>query len=152
MLAKGVDQARFADARLARQQHELAPARARRAPAIKQEGQLLITADEAKLWIAICRCKAAFGSCLAEHEPYAGCLRKAFQFVTAKIFEREGSSHHMSSGVRDRDPVRRREPLEPGCQRGGGSDDRLLARRALAHKVANDGEPSGDSDARLQPS
>src|ERR1700730_6937904 len=109
MLAKGVDQARFAEARLARQQHELAPARARRAPAIKQEGQLLITADEAKLSIAIRRCEAAFGSCLAEHAPHAGCLRKPFQIVTAKIFEREGSSQHMSSGVRDR---------HPGCRRG----------------------------------
>ena len=50
----------------------------------------------------------------------------------------------------DDDRVRLGQGLQPGGEVRRFADDRLLLRRAFADEVADDHEPGGDADARLQ--
>ncbi len=148
--AHGVDQTRLAEPRFAREHDELTRAGARQPPAIEEESELPIAADETGLPIAMRRRKAALGLQPTQNAPHSRRLRKAFQLDASEVFQSEHPLHQASRGIRNDDAVRRRERLESGGKGRGRADHRLLTRRTLADQVSDHGEPGGDPEARLQ--
>ena len=78
-LAQRPDQARLADARLAREQDHLAIAVLGPTPPLQQDAELVLAPDQRRQTLAMQRLEAALGATLAVDAPRRERLREAFQ-------------------------------------------------------------------------
>ena len=144
-LAQGKHEARLADARLAREHHDLAVARACQARAIDQERQLLLAADQLDDALRMERLEAAIRRDLADDRPAVHALANPF-------IDRAPRSTRSN-----RLPMRRRvvaaittwpgpARLEPRGEIRRLADHRSFSRRPVG-KIAHHDEAGGDADA-----
>ena len=73
-----------------------------------------------------------------------------FSAIGAEIAVFEQAADPPSRARGDDDLVRLGQGLQAGGEVRRFADDRLLLRRALADQIADDDQPGGDADARLQ--
>jgi hypothetical protein len=145
-LAQGLHEARLADARLAREQHDLPLALARPGPAREQERQLLLAIDQGRHARGVQRLKAALGPALARHPPDRGRSGEALEGVAAKVLELEQAAQEPPRAFGDHHRARLGHLLQPGGEVGRLAGDRLLLRRAPPDEVADDDKARGDAD------
>ena len=148
LLAQRPEQARFADAGLARQQHHLAIAVFGPAPALEQDAELVLASDQRRERPAMQRLEAAFGA-----DPRLRPARRrerlgeALEAYRAEIGQLEQAADQAARRLADDDTA----PAPPSaCSRaarfGRLADHRLLLRRALADQVADHDQAGRDPD------
>jgi hypothetical protein len=77
-------------------------------------------------------------------------LGDALDLDSAEIAVLEEIADQPAGACGDDDGIRLGQGLQPGGQVGRFTDDRLLLRRTLANQIANDHQPGGNADARLE--
>ena len=150
---------RLADARLARDQHDLALAAPGAALARDEIGALGLAPDEAGEPGGMRRLEAALARRHAERRESLDRLGEALDRVPAQLLQPEPVADQAPGRRRDNDAARLGEALQPRGEIGRVADDRLLLRRPLPDDVADDDEAGRDPDAhreffaraRLQP-
>ena len=75
---------------------------------------------------------------------------EALDLDGAEIAVLEEIADQPARALGDDDRVRLGQGLQPGGEVGRLADDALLLRRAFADQIADDHQPGGDADARLQ--
>ena len=77
--------------------------------------------------------------------------RDSLELLVTKITQLEQIAQKSSGGVSNHDDIRFGEPLEPGREVGGFTDNASLLGLAGSDEIADHHQPRGNSDARLQP-
>ena len=147
LLGEPRGQARLADARFARDQHNLAVPRPGAALPRDQVGALGLASDNAgqPRWMSCLEPALAFGH--AKRRPCFDGLGKALDGVLAEVAQPETIAEQPPRRCGHHDPTGLGEALQSCGQIGGVADDGLLLRRALAHEIAGDDESGRDSNA-----
>ena len=143
-------QARLADAGLAGDQHHLAVAGLGALPAPQQKFDLLVAADQPAQRRAAQRLEPALHRARTQHLPSRHRRGDALDLDGAEIAVLEEIADQPARARGDDDRVRLGQGLQPGGEVRRFADDRLLLRRAFADQIADDHQPSGDPDARLE--
>ena len=131
-LAQGEDDPRLADAGLAREQHDLALAGPGEPPAVEEQRQLLVAADERGRAGAVERLEPAFRRPLAGHAEAAHGRGKALDLGRAEVGELEEGAEQPPRRLGDDNRAGLGELLQAGGEVRRLADDRLLLGRALA--------------------
>jgi hypothetical protein len=79
-------------------------------------------------------------------EPDFGTIKARMGGVAAL----EEIANHPARARGDNDCVRVRQSLQAGGEVRGFTDNRLLLRRSFAYQIADDDQPGGDPDSRLE--
>ena len=145
----GLSDARFADAGLARDQHDAAVAALRLLPAAQEQVDLLVAADERRGGRAQ-RLEPALGGARAQHLPRRHILGEALERDGAEIAILEQAADQPPCARCNHHGARLGQRLEASGKVGRLADDRLLLGRARADEVADHDEPGRDPDAHLQ--
>jgi hypothetical protein len=150
-LLQRADDARLADARLARQQHHAAVARLRLMPVPEQQLQLALAADQRHQARGVQRLEPALEGAGAQHLPGPHLLAQAAERDLAEIAVLEEPAGEQLRRRRDQHLTGFGHHLQPGRQVRHVADHAALLCRALADEVADDDDAGGDADANLQP-
>ena len=142
--------ARLADAGFAGDQHDLAVARLGARPAAQQQVDLLVAADQRGQRRSAQRLEPARDDARTQHLPGRHRRGDALDLDGAEIAVLEEIADQPARARGDDDRVRLGQGLQPGGEVRRLADDRLLLRRAFADQIADDHQPGGDPDARLQ--
>ena len=142
------DQTRLADPRLALDQHALAPALHRDAPAILQLAQFPATADEGRQMLMTLGEAEGDGPWLA-HLPDLLRLGEALERMASGVAEGEAALRQTIGGVVDDDGAGRRERLDARGQMQCRTHGKQIRDIVLAGDGAVDDQAGGDPDAHL---
>ncbi len=140
----------LADPRFTRQQHQLTFSRLGQFPAIEEHAEFALPTDETGKRIAVRRCKAAFGSRLADYRPRGNRLCKAFQLMRSQMFEREKAANQLPRDGPNDDLPRRRELLQSGGEIGRFACHRCGIVATLADKIADHHVAGRDANSGLE--
>ncbi len=149
-LAQRRENARLADAGLARDERDLAFALARVAPAVHEQRHLMLAPDEGRHALRPRRLEAADVLRLAQNRPGENRRVEAFERLRAKRLQLERAAQQPPRRLRDHDAARLGQALQPRRQIGRLADDGLFLRRALSDEIANDDDAGRDADADPQ--
>jgi hypothetical protein len=142
--------ARLADAGLPGDQHDLAVARLGARPPAQQQVDLLVAANQrAQCRSAQCL-EPALDGARAQHLPSRHGCGDALDLDGAEIAVFEEIAKQPPRARGDDDSIRLGQGLQPGGEVRRLADDRLLLRRSRANQIADDHQPCGDADARMQ--
>ena len=148
LAAQGVDERRFADARLAADEDDLAVALLLGLlPGPAQETDLLVTADEGEIRGRGFKL-SLFLLAQARDAPDLDRLGDAFERMCAETLAGEDVAEEIARGGADQDGVGAGEGLQAGGEVGRFADDGLLARGTFADCLADDDESARDTNAR----
>ena len=142
-------EARLADARLARNQHDAALAGLGLLPAPLQQRQLLLAADQRRAGRAQ-RLEAALGPALAQHPRGHDRRGQALDLDRAEILIVEQPAGQPPRARRDHHRARLGQRLQPRREVRRLADDPAFLRFALADEIAHDHQAGGDADPHLQ--
>jgi hypothetical protein len=142
--------ARFADAGLAGDQHDLAIPGLGARPAPQQQVDLLVAADQRGQRRAAQCLEPARDDARTQHLPCRHRRGDAPQFDGAEVAVVEEVAEQPARARGDNDSVRLGQGLQPGGEVRRFADDRLFLRRAFADQIADDHQPGRDPDARLE--
>ena len=129
------------------EQHHLALAVLGLLPALEQQRELLLAADQRRQAGALQRLEAALGrgprraTRQAAHR-----LGEALERLRPEIVELEQAADQPPGRLGDHDAARLGQRLQPGREVRRLADHRLLLRRTLADQIADHDEPGGDAD------
>ena len=151
LLAKGAQQPRLADARLARDQDHLAVAVLGPAPALQQHGQLVLTSDQRRHALPMECLEAAIGGAFALDYEGGDRLCKALDPRRTEVGQLEQTADQPPGRLADDDAAGRGKRLQPGRKVRRLADHRALLRLTLAHRLADHHEPGRDPDPRRKP-
>src|SRR5215472_13056012 len=143
-------QARFPDPRLARQQYYLTVSCFRPAPTPPQQFEFVLTANKRRQCRRSQCLETVIDTARAKHLPDLHRFSETFKPRCAQIAKLEQLAEQAASAHGNDDCIRLGEGLQPRGKVRCLANDRLLLRRAFANQIANDYEPGGDADARLQ--
>ena len=149
--AQLAEDAALADARLAGQKHHLPFTILRQIPALHQQADFVLAADEARQTAGTNRLEAALGNREPFDRPGRNRRGKTLDLMPAEVAKLEEIAEQSAGRGGDDDRIRLGQPLHPGGEVRRIADDRLLPRRAGAQQIANDDEAGGDADAQPQP-
>ena len=142
--------ARLADAGFARDQHDLAVARLGARPAAQQQVDLLVAPDQpGQRRSAQCLEPARDGT-RPQHLPGRHRPGDTLDLDGSEIAILEEIADQPARARGDKDGIWLGQGLQTGGEVRRFADDRLLLRRALADQIADDHQPGGDPDARLE--
>jgi hypothetical protein len=144
-LAQLAHQARLANPRLAREQHHLALALARLAPAAKQQGNLLLAPDQRGQARSLTRLEAVLDPSLARDPPDRERLGKALQALRPDLVELEQPADQSARRVADHDSVRRGQHLHPRGKVRHVADHDRFAGDAFADQVTHHRRAGSDT-------
>src|SRR6185312_8756666 len=144
-----VGKPRLADTGLADQQHHLVLAGLRLLPAVEQQRDLDVAADQRARRARAQRLEAAVAAALADDAPGVRRRSEAFELMAAEARALEELADELPRALSDHDGARLSQRLQPGGEVGRLADHPLLALGALAEQVADDDEAGGDADAHL---
>ena len=142
--------ARLADAGFAGDQHDLAVAGLGARPAPQQQVDFLVAADQRRQRRSVQRLEPARDGARTQHLPGRHRRGDALDLDGAEIAVLEEIADQPARARGDDDRVRLGQGLQPGGEVRRFADDRLLLRRAFADQIADDDQPGGDPDARLE--
>src|SRR6516225_289726 len=141
---------RFTETWFAGDQHHLAFSRLGARPAAQQKADFLVAADQwTERRTAQCL-ETARDNARTQHLPSGHRVGDALDLDRAEIAIVEQIADQTARARGDDDSVRLGQSLQTGSEVGCLAHDQLFLRRALADQIANDHEPGGDADARLQ--
>ena len=146
LLGEPGGQARFADARFARDQYGLALAAPRAALAADQFSALGLTPDEAGQSRRMRRVETALALGHAERRIGLDRLCEALDRVPAQVLQAEPVADQPPRRGAYDDAARISEALQPRGEIGRIADDRLLLRGASSDNIARDDESGRDPD------
>ena len=127
---RGLHEARLADARLAGEQHDLALAILGSLPAVGQEVDLLLAADNRREGRdAVHGLEAALGPARPEHPPSAERPGETLQGVAAEVGILEQTADQAAGALRDYHSTRLGHRLQAGGEVGRLADHCLLLGR-----------------------
>ena len=142
--------ARLADAGFAGDQHDLAVSRLGARPAAQQQVDLLVAANQPGQRRSAQRLEPARDGARTQYLPGRHRRGDALDLDGAEIAVLEEIADQPARARGDDDRVRLGQGLQPGGEVRRLADDRLLLRRAFADQIADDHQPGGDPDARLE--
>ena len=128
--------------------HDLPDAGLRLPPALEQQRELLIAADERGHARSAQRRETPLDGAGTTNPERALRAVEALERVISQIVQLEEPAQQPPRVLRNRDLAWRRQRLEARGKVGRLADDRLLLRRALADQLADDNQPRGDPDPR----
>ena len=143
-------QARLADARVARKQHQLTPSRSRHLPAAQEKCELLLSIHQRHEASGVKRSEAIANGAFLQHAPRPHACREALERKFTEITASEQAADLLPRDVIDHDAVRFRDFLKPSGKIWRSADRRLLPRIAGADGLANHDRAGRDADANLQ--
>jgi hypothetical protein len=150
LLAERRQEARLADARLARDERDLAFALARLAPAVEEQRHLVLPSDKGRHRLRSRRLEAADVLRLAQNHPGGNRRIEAVEDLWSKRLQLEPAAQQPPRGLCDHDGARPGERLQPRRQIGRLANDGLFLRRPLTDEVANDDDAGGNAVADIQ--
>ena len=142
--------ARLADAGFARDQHDLAVAGFGTRPTAQQQVDLFVAADQRRQDRSTQRLEAALNDARVQRLPSGHRHVDALNLDGAKIAVFKQITNQPARTGGDNDRIRLGQALQPGGEVWRFTDDGLLLRRAFADQIANNDQPGGNPDARLQ--
>jgi hypothetical protein len=148
-LPERLRQARFSDPRLSRDQYHPPRTRLRLRPTPAEQLDLLLSPNKRRL-ASPQRLEATADATLSKHTKCRHWRCQSLYFDAAQALVLEKAADKPPSVFRDHYFVGTSEGLQPGREVGRLADDRLLLGRPRANEIADDHEPGGDADARLQ--
>jgi hypothetical protein len=119
-------------------------------PALEQDAELVLAADQRREPLAVERLEAALGLTLALDLPGGQRLGEALDAQRAELGEFEQPAHEPACRLADDDAARLSERLQPRCEVRRLADHRLLLRSTLADQIADHHLPGRDPEARRQ--
>jgi hypothetical protein len=149
-LDQAAGQTRFANPSLAREQHQLTFPVLGPRPALQQDAQLMLAADQRREPLAVQRLEAAFGTTLPFDPPSGEGFVEALEALGAEIGELEQPAHQPSGRLADHNAARRGECLQSRGEARRLADHRLLLSRPLADQLADHDQAGGDPDPRRE--
>ena len=144
--AQRPNEARLADAGLARQQHHLAVALLGSLPVLEQQADLMLATDKRRQACPVQRLEPALGGAFPDHAPRPHRNGKALQGLQAEFGELEQPANQLPGAGGDHHRARLGQGLQPRREVRRVADHRLLARRAFADQLADDHRAGGDAD------
>ena len=138
---------RFADPRLARDQHNLAFALPGELLACQKEIELVFAADQISQTRRVDRFEAALGCRHAINRPCGDRFGNTLDFVKAKIAQEEQIAEQPARGSGDDDGPRFDQGLQTRRQAWCVTNDGMLSQRALAAEVADHNQTGGYANA-----
>ena len=141
---------RFADARLAGDEHHLAFARLCPRPAPQQRFEFLFPPDQRGQVGHVQGVKAAFDGTRPQRGPGPRRPGDTLEILGSEIPEFEEIAEQLSRAVGDHDHVRLGQRLQARRQVRRVADDATFLRISRSDQVTDHDEPSGDADAHLQ--
>ena len=144
------DYARLADAGLAGDQHDLAVARLGARPAPQQQLDLLVATDQRAQRRSAQRLEPARDGARPQHLPSRHRRGDALELDHAEIAVVEEIADQPARGCGDDDRIRLGERLQTSGEVWRLANYRLFLRRTFADQIADDHQPGGDPDARLE--
>jgi hypothetical protein len=150
LLAQRPQQARFADPRLAGDQHHLAVALPGPGQALHQHRQLVLAPDQRRQALPVQGLETALGGAVTQHPPGPDRLVEPLEIAAPEILELEQAAHQASTPRVDDDPARCGQRLQSGGPVRRLADHRLLLRSALADQVADHDQTGRDPGAHSQ--
>jgi hypothetical protein len=142
--------ARLAEAGFAGDHHDLAVTSLSARPAAQQQIDFLVAADQRRQRRSPQCLEPALDGARPQYPPRRHRRGNALHFDGAEIAVLEEITDQPPCAGGDDDRARLGQGLQPGGEVGRLADDRLLLRRSLADQIADDHQPGGDADARLQ--
>src|SRR6476469_8225844 len=149
-LGESCREARLADPRLARDQHNLPFALPREALASQQEIELVLAADEISETPGADRLEAALGGRDTLDRPRCNRLGNALELVPAKIAQTEEVAEEPARGAGDDDRPGLGQALKAGCKVRSVPDHSALPERTLAAAVAYHHQTGCDANAHRE--
>jgi hypothetical protein len=146
-LDHGLGDPRLADPRLAGEKDQLPLATLGLAPALEQQRQLLIAADDRRHPARPARGEPALERPFAQHQVSRLRLAHALEGLRLEGAQREQVADELAGEFADDHRARLGHGLQARGEVGGVADDRLLPGRALADQIADNHETRGDPDA-----
>jgi hypothetical protein len=144
------DDARLAEAGFARDQHDLAVARLGARPAAQQQVDFLVTADQPGQRRSVQGLEPALDDTRTHHLPSRDRRDDSLHLDGAEVAVLGEIADQPPRACGDDDRVRLGQGLQPGSEVRRFTDDRSLLRGSFANQFADDHQPGGDPDARLQ--
>ena len=132
------------------EQHHLALALLGLPPAVEQQAELVLAADQRRQARRLARLEAALRAAAAEHPPGPHGCGEALEAVDAEVGVLEQAAEQAPGGRVDDHAARLGQGLEAGGEVRGLADHRLLLRRTLADQVADHDQPGRDADPGLR--
>ena len=151
LLTEGVQQPRLADARLARNQDDLAVAVLGPAPALHEHGQLVLTSDQRRQALPMEGFEAAIGGAFALNPEGGDRLCEALDQDWSEVGQLEQTADQPLGRLADDDAAGLGQRLQAGRKVRRLADHGALARVALAHRLADHHEPGRDPDPGGEP-
>src|SRR5580704_2373119 len=142
--------ARLAEAGFAGDEHDLAIPGLGARPAPHQQVDLLIAIDQRGQRRTAQRLEPACDAAWAQYLPRRDRHGDALDLDDAEVAVVEEIADQPTCGSADDDSIRLRQGLQTGGEVRRLTDHRLLLRRAFADQIADDDQPGGDPDARLE--
>ncbi len=146
-LGKRRDDARFADASFAGDEHDLPLAFPGLALAFPQKRALFLTIDESGEARRMSRFETALGGDDALHRPRRDGLGKSLHLVPTEVAQAERIRKQPACGAGDDDLSGLRQALKPRCEIRRIADQRIVPQRAATAEIADDHEAARDADA-----
>ena len=143
-------EARLADAGFARDQHDLAIAGLGTHPAAQQQVDLLVAPDQPGQRRSAQCLEAARDGTRTQYLPGRHRRGNTLDLDGAEIANLEEIADQPARARGDNDGIWLGQGLQTGGEVRRFADNRLLLRRALADQIADDDQPGGDPDARLE--
>ena len=119
-------------------------------PAVEQEGQLLLAADQRAECRPAQRLEAPLGMADPPDAPSPHRLSEPLERLCPEVGQLEQTTDELPGALGDHHRPGLGERLQAGGQVRCLAGDRLLPRRALAGDTANHDQPGADPDARRQ--
>src|SRR5271166_4830181 len=139
-------QPRFADAGLAREQHDLTFARLRQRPSLRQQFKLLFPPDERRQFSGMERLEAALDQTRPQGSPGPRGPGDALEVLRAEVLQLEEIAEQAPRAFGDDHHVRLGDALKTGREVWRLADDAALLRFARTDQVADDDQPGRDAD------
>ena len=146
VLAQGAHQTGLADAGLAREQDHLALALPCPPPAVEQERELVLAANQRGEPGRVQGLEAALGGTLAQHGERAHRPGEALQAHRSEVAVGEQVAKQAARSFGDDDGAGLGQPLQPGRQVRGLADHGALARLLVPDQIADHHASSRDPD------
>jgi hypothetical protein len=140
----------LAEAGFARDQHNMAVARLGACPAPQQQVDLLVAADQPAQRRSAQRLEPARDAARTQYLTGRNRRGDALHLDGAEIAVFEEIADQPARACGDYDSIRLGQGLQPRGEVRRFTDDRLFLRRSFADQIADDHQPGGDPDARLE--
>ena len=119
-------------------------------PALDQQGEFLVAADDCRHFARVSGCEPAFERTLAEHREDGSRLGDALEGLGSQVAQHEQVAREVPGRIGDNDHARLGDTLQPSCEIGRLAHDGVALPRAFADQVAHHDHAGSDADAGLQ--